>query len=60
MKTWEVMKLLEEGYKLRRKCWKYGDYIKLNKIGRIFNKRNNPCPIQFSMLWEDWEVVIDK
>lgn len=59
MKTWEALKLLEEGHKIRRKSWKKGDYIKLNKIGRIFDKNNKFCPIQFSELWDDWVIVIE-
>lgn len=49
--------MLEKGKKIRRKVWKQGDYIKLNKVGRIVDKNNRVCPITLSMLYNDWEIV---
>ena len=49
--------MLEKGKKVRRKVWKQGDYIKLNKVGRIVDKNNRVCPITLSMLYNDWEIV---
>lgn len=49
--------MLEKGKKIRRKVWKRGDYIKLNKVGRIVDKNNRVCPITLSMLYNDWEIV---
>lgn len=49
--------MLEKGKKIRRKVWKQGDYIKLNKVERIVDKNNRVCPITLSMLYNDWEIV---
>lgn len=59
METWMALKLLQDGKKIRRQSWRKGDYIKLNKIGRIFDKNDKPCPIELSKLWDDWIVVIE-
>lgn len=57
MNTWEAIKYLQTGNKIRRKVWNEGDYIKLNRIGIIVNKKYYPCPIQLSRLYSDWQVV---
>lgn len=57
LSTSDAFIMLEKGKKVRRKVWKQGDYIKLNKVGRIFDKNNRVCPITLSMLYNDWEIV---
>ncbi|WP_161627574.1 Thoeris anti-defense Tad2 family protein [Metaclostridioides mangenotii] len=57
MNTWEAIKYLQKGNKIRRKVWDKGDYIMLGRTGTIVNKNYNTCPIQLSKLYSDWEVV---
>lgn len=57
LSTSDAFAMLEIGKRVRRKAWKQGHYIKLNKIGRIFHRGNKPCPIQFTRLYYDWEIV---
>lgn len=57
MSTVEAFIMLEKGCKVRRKVWKQGDYIKLNKVGRIFDKNNRFCPITLGAFFNDWELV---
>lgn len=57
MTTSEAFVMLEKGMKVRRKAWKHGDYIKLDKYGRIVDKNNRLCPIQLSRLYKDWEIA---
>lgn len=55
--TDSALLFLMMGKKIRRKAWNKGDYIQLNKQGYIVNKNGGICPIQFSRLYVDWEVV---
>ena len=57
LSTSDAFIVLEKGNKVRRKVWKQGDYIRLNKVGKIVDKDNRVCPITLSMLYNDWEIV---
>lgn len=57
MNTSKAIKALEKGEKIRRNVWKSGDYITLNNVGVIVDKNNHLCPIQFSKLYEDWDII---
>ena len=58
MESWKALKFLSEGEYIRRKCWEEHDYIKLNTKGIIVDKYGYICPIQFTVLHEDWEIYI--
>jgi len=57
MNTWEAIEYLQKGNKIRRKVWNEGDYIQLNRVGEIVDKKYNFCPIQLSRLYNDWKIV---
>ena len=61
MKAWEVMKLLEEGKKVRQIQWKENDYIYLNKYGNIVDESNYHYPItNINEICKEWEIYNEK
>lgn len=56
MKTYEAIKLLEEGKKVRRTSWEEKDnYIYLNKEGTLRHSNGNRYRLEHHITRDDWE-----
>ena len=56
MKTYEAIKLLEEGKKVRRTSWEEKDnYIYLNKEGSLRHSGGNRYRLEHHITRDDWE-----
>lgn len=49
---------LSERKKIRRTCWKEGDYSEINLFNQIVNKNNNPVDFSHlsTLMADDWEI----
>ena len=57
MKTWEAIKLLEKGRKVRRKSWEEkDDYIYLDENGSLRHSNGNRYRLEHHITRADWEV----
>lgn len=57
MKTWEAIRLLEEGCKLRRTSWEEKDnYIYLNEDGSLRHSNGNRYRLEHKITRADWEI----
>ncbi len=66
MKFEEAMKALNEGKKVRKKCWSEDFYLYKNGVGNVFlgnfdTKINSRyIPSNISLIKDDWEIVEEK
>lgn len=57
MKTWEAIKLLEEGCEVRRTSWEEKDnYIYLDSNGSLRHSNGNRYRLEHHIKRDDWEI----
>jgi hypothetical protein len=58
MKTWEAIKALEEGKKVRKRDWNKNWYVFMNEDGDYIDECD--CVYGFDHKCEDWELCDDR
>lgn len=56
LKTWEAIKALEEGKKVRKNSWEMKEYIYLDKYGNIIQENGSDYELDCIYKEDEWEI----